>query len=348
MKQFFEIFRFDVKRNIKNFMGAYMIIVPVIILIILRSFLPAMENTERTIAVVSEGSNAVEAEMIEYIDETMDVKTYKSIEEMEQKLRGTGSAEGLYWDPVEKQYVSVLEMSKESNKVFSTSAKLIRQRYHRENYPNVPRITTFSSAVPSELSDRTKISPVATMGGSIFLIFMIIVMGFILGLGIVNDKEEGTDKAIRISPVTKVDYFMGKSLQPLLIMAAYTIIAMLVLGLLQVNILQVYVVILISYPVTLLFGLLLGALGKNETETIGLGKMLSMVVMLAILGGTLLPDNWHWVVWWAPFYWAYDIFEEIFTETAGWGGIAWKSAVMVGLTGLYFMLLRKKIIKGLS
>ena len=44
----------------------------------------------------------------------------------------------------------------------------------------------------------------------------------------------------------------------------------------------------------------------------------------------------------------YDILEEIFTETATWGSIAWESAVMVGLTMLYFMLLRKKIIKGLS
>ncbi len=348
MKQLFEVFLFDVKRNMKNFMGAYMLIVPVIILIVLRSFLPSVESSKRIVAVVSEGPNAVDAEMIQYFDELVDVKTYASIEDMEQKLRAIGTAEGLYWDPTEEQYVSVLEQSKESNTVFSVSARMIRQRYYQQNYPDAPRITTFVSAVPPELSDRTKISPVATMGGSIFLVFMIIIMGFIIGLGIVNDKEEGTDRAIRVSPTSKTDYFIGKSIQPLLIMAVYTIISLLMLGLLQVNIFQVYLVVLASFSVTLLFGLVLGALGKNETEAIGYGKGLSMIVMLAILGGTLLPDSWQWIVWWTPFYWVYDMLEEIFTETGSWGSIAWKSALMVGLAGLYFMLLRKKIVKGLS
>jgi len=95
-------------------------------------------------------------------------------------------------------------------------------------------------------------------------------------------------------------------------------------------------------------GLLIGALAGNENEAIGVGKMLAMVVMLSILGGTLLPGKWQWVVWWAPFYWVYDILESILTRTATWTGFAWKSAVMLGTTALYFFLLKKKIVKGLS
>lgn len=348
MKQLMHMFLFDVKTSMKSFMGGYIVIVPVIILIVLRTFLPSVESTSANIAVVADGPNAVEKEIIEALENFADVTTYDSIEDMERKLRGTGTAEGLYRDPVEKQYVSVLERTKESNTVFSTTARVVRQHYYRKDNPDAPYINRFTYGVPPELSDRTKTSPVATIGGSIFIIFMLIISGFLIGLNIVNDKEEGTIQAIRISPVNKADYFIGKSIYPFLVLVLYTIIALLVLKLIHVNILQTYVMAVGSFSVSLLFGLVLGALGKNENEAIGFGKLLSMVVMLSILGGTLLPDTWHWVVWWSPLYWIYDILEEVFTESATWGFLGWKSAVVVGLTGFYFLLLRKKIIKGLS
>ena len=228
-----------------------------------------------------------------------------------------------------------MERSLKGNTIFSVASRYIRQLYYQKNYPDASRITEFLHGVPAELSDRTKTPPVATMGGSIFIAFMIIITAFIIGLGVVMDKEYGTDKALRVSPLSKTDYFIGKSIFPLFVMALYTIIALLMLGLMHVNILQVYLVVLSSFTISLLFGLLIGALGKNEIEAIGIGKLLSMVLMLAILGGTLLPENLQWLVWWAPIYWIYDILEEIFTETATWGSITWKSAVMVGLTGLY-------------
>ena len=349
MKQLIEMFFFDVKMNFKSFMGAYMIIVPMVILIVIRTFLPSVQSATSTFAIVTKGPNAVvNQELIESLDDFADIETYDSIKDMEQKLRGTGTAEGLYWDPATQQYVSVMERSLKGDTIFSVASRYIRQLYYQKNYPDASRITEFLHGVPAELSDRTKTPPVATMGGSIFIVFMIIVTAFIIGLGVVMDKEYGTDKALQVSPLSKSDYFIGKSIFPLFVMALYTILALLMLGLMHINILQVYLVVLSSFTISLLFGLLIGALGKNENEAIGIGKLLSMVLMLAILGGTLLPENLQWLVWWAPIYWIYDILEEIFTETATWGSIAWKSAVMVGLTGLYFILLRKKIIKGLS
>jgi hypothetical protein len=177
---------------------------------------------------------------------------------------------------------------------------------------------------------------------------MVIISGFLIGLSVITDKEMGTIQAIRISPANKADYFIGKSIFPFLVLALYTIIALLLLKLIHVNILQTYVFIIVSYSVAVLFGLVMGAIGNNENEAIGYGKLLSMVVLLAILGATLLPDKWHWVVWWSPVYWVYDLLEEVFTESATWGILGWKSAVTVGVSGIYFVILRKKIAKGLS
>ena len=348
MRQLIQMFLCDVKLNTKSFMGAYIVIVPMIILIVLSRFLPTVADSTVTIAVVTEGPNAVKQEIISALDEFADIEKYDSIEDMKQKLRAIGIAEGLYWDPDKDQYVSVLERTPEKNKIFSFASKYIRQIYYKKNYPDAPRVTLFSYGVPKELGDRTKTSPVATMGGSIFLVFLVFIAGYIIGAGVVNDKEYGTNKALQVSPVSKADYFIGKSIYPLLVMLFYTIIAMLVLGLTHVNILQVYIVVLLSFTTTLLLGLFVGAIGKNEVESIGIVKLLGTVLMLVILGSTLLPENWRWVVWWAPFYWSHNIMEEIFTETITWGNLAWKSTVMVGLSVLYFFLLRKKIVKGLS
>ena len=347
MKQVYQMFLFDMKMSFKSFMGAYIIIVPLAALVILRLFLPSVESTTVTIAAVAEGPNAVDPEVLDLLD-FADVRPYPTIEAMELKLRGSGSAEGLYWDPAANQYVSVLERSTEGNTVFSYAARFIRQHYFRETYPDAPRVTVFTSGVPEELSDRTATSPVATMGGSIFIVFILIVTAFLIGLAVVEDKDNGTILALRVSPVSKTDYFVGRSIFPLLVTALYTFIAMLMLGLIHVGVLRVYVVVLVSYSVALLFGLFIGAMGNNEVEAIGYGKLLSMVLLLAILGATLLPDKWQWVVWWSPVYWVYDVLEEVFNETATWGSLMWKSAVTLGVTGAYFLLARKRIVRGLS
>ena len=279
MKQLIQMFLFDMRMSFKSFMGAYMIIVPVVILIILRLFLPTVESSTVTFAVVTEGPNKVDQEMIDKLDGFGEIKGYSSIENIEQKLRGIGTVEGLYWDPTEDQYVTVLERTGESNTIFSFAARYARQNYYHTNYADTVRITDFSYEVPPELADRTETSPVATIGGSIFIVFMIIVTAFLIGLAVVDDKDHGTILALRVSPLNKFDYFAGRSIFPFLITMIYTIVALLVLGLIHVNILQVYIVVTASFTVTLLFGLFIGAMGNNEVEAIGYGKILSIVLL---------------------------------------------------------------------
>ena len=349
MKQLLQMFKFDVKSNFSGFMGSYMIIVPMIMIIVLRFFLPSMESTSATLAVVNEGPNAVTQEVIDELEDFAKVKTYATIEDMEQKLRGTGTVEGLYWDPTEEKFISVMERNIEMNNKFSTGARVIRQHYLKENYPDRKvKANDFSYGVPEELSHRSKTSPVATMGGAMFILFMTFISAFIIGLGVVQDKELGTDKALRITPLTKSEYYIGKSLLPVLVTSFYTIISLLFLGLMHVNILQVYIVVISSFSITLVFGLLIGALAHNDNEAIGVGKLLGMLLMLSILGGTLLPSNWQWIVYWTPFYWVYDVLESVFTQTATWGDFAWKNALIIGICAVYFIVLKKKIVKGLS
>lgn len=348
MRQLVQIFLFDVRTSFKSFLGAYMIVAPLAILLVLRSFLPAVQDASATIAVVDEGRFAVEAPVIEELDRYYTVATYASIEEMEARLRGTGSVEGLYRDPEAGQYVSVLERNLEQNTVFSAGARVVRRHFLSRDYPDAPQVVSFTSTVPRAVEGRSANPPVATMGGAIFVAFVGVISAFLIGLGVVADKEYGTDRALQVSPASRLDYYVGKSIFPLLIMLVYPAVTVPILALDGVDLLQLYVPVALSFSITLLLGLIVGALGNNENEAMGIGKTVSMVVMLGILGGTLLPDAWQWAVYWVPVYWLFDLVEDVFTASATWTDVWWKSGVMVGTTALYFAILRRRIAAGLS
>ena len=348
MKQFVEMVIMDIKMTYKSFMSLFLLIIPLVILLVLKGFLPSVEDTTETIAVVTEGPLAVQEEMVKTLGRIADVKKYATLEEVKKKMNGYGSAEGLYWDPERDQYVSLVERTLKGNTSFSTASRIIRQALLKKEFPGEERATSFYSHVPEELKDRSEIPPVASMGGAVFIVYLLIIMGFVIGLSIVTDKEYGTNKAIRVSPVTKAEYFFGRVVHPVLIILVYTIICLLLLRLMEVNILQVYVIVIASLLTTLFFGLVLGGLAHNETEGIGYGKMLGMVSLLSLLGGILMPDNWKWVVYWVPLYWIFDNLQDVFTHVSTWASVFWKSGVIIGTTLVYFFLLRKKLLKGLS
>lgn len=348
MRQLLQVFWIDVRLSFRSSMGAFILVIPLVILLVLRFFLPTVENAGITFAVVTAGPHAVEASIAEELDRFGTVSEYETVDAMEQRLRGSGEAEGLYRDPDSGQYVSVLERTLESNTVFSAASRVIRQSYLDENYPSLEPVTRFRSYVPEELSDRTVNPPVATVGGAIYIVYLTIITAFMIGLGIVNDKEFGTDRAYRVSPASRADYFVGKSVFPFIILLVYSGVGLAVLGLTDTNIAQVYVTVILSFAVSLLVALFVGALTKNENEAIGVIKMLGMVMGLGVLGGTLLPDAWQWVAWWIPFYWLYTLLEGVFTLTETWGSVGWKAAVIAGITFVYFLLARRRIVEGLS
>ena len=51
MKQLFRMFMIDLKTSMKSFMSGYIVIVPMVILFVLRTFLPSVESTSANIAI---------------------------------------------------------------------------------------------------------------------------------------------------------------------------------------------------------------------------------------------------------------------------------------------------------
>lgn len=348
MRQLAQMVLIDVRMSLKSFVAAYMLVAPLLILVVFRLFIPSVQGTTATIAAVTTGPEAVAEDLLADLDRLFDLEHYETVERMEARLRGAGTVEGLYREAESGTYVSVVEEGSAANERFSVGAAAVRQYLLDRDYPDRRRVVRFQTSVPDALLDRTGNSPVATNGGAIFITLSIIITAFSVGLSVVNDKEYGTDRALKVTPLTRVEYYVAKAVLPVAIMLIYPAITVLVLGLEGVNLGMLYLSVILAVPTALVLGLFLGAMATNETEAMGVGKTLSTLVLLAILGGVLLPAAWQWTVYWVPVYWLFDMVEGIFSAGAVWTEVLWKSGVMVGTTAVYFLLARRRFAKGLS
>lgn len=348
MKQFFSVVSTSVAMTFRNFMGVYVILAPAMMLVVLRLFLPSVASTSATVAIVENGPMAVQQDVIVELERFAEVERYDSLEAVENRLRASGSAEGLYFDPDSNQYVSLMERNVQENELFSNGARAVRQAVAATLPGAGNDLIRFSASVPPELSDWSVNSPLATAGGAIFYSFFAMIAGFLIGMSIVQDKEQGTIDAIRVSPVTRSEYYLGKAVFPILTMFAYVPVGIAVLRLVGVSIAQTFALVAASVSLALLFGLVVGAIARNETEALGIVKGMGTLFMLALAGGLLLPDRWEWIVYWVPVYWIMDAAQGIFQLTATWTDVLWRSGVLIGICLLFFLGARPRLARGLA
>ena len=348
MKQFFSVVTTSISMTFRNFMGVYVILAPALILVILRLFLPSVESTSGTVAIVDSGPQAVEARVVVELERFAEVERFQTLAAVENRLRASGSAEGLYFDPNTNEYVSLMERNVGENTLFSVGARAVRQAVSGPEAGGESDVIAFSAYVPEELSDRSVNSPLATAGGAIFYSFFAMIAGFLIGISIVQDKEQGTIDAVRVSPVTRVEYYLGKSVFPVLTMFIYVPVGIAVLRLVGVSIAQTFTLVAASVALALLFGLIVGAIARNETEALGIVKGIGTLFMLALAGGLLLPESWQWVVYWVPIYWIMDAARGIFQLTASWTDVLWRSGVLVGICLMVFLGTRGRLARGLA
>lgn len=180
-----------------------------------------------------------------------------------------------------------------------------------------------------------------TMGDRITpFIFLAVIMVsgyFLTSLGIVEEREEGTVRALSVAPVSKTDFVSSKAILGYLMAIAATTLTFFLNGITSPG----YLVLLMPFLLlgggfAVFLGIIFGAFTDNSTELFGTAKGVNLLLFAPALV-ILFPSLPQWIAKFFPTYYIIYPILEISMMGAKWGDV-WQDfiilAVIVLVTGI--------------
>lgn len=332
IRKIFAITKRDIKSGIRDSMIFYIIIAPFILALVLKMMTTSVGATTINIAV----DNSVEGSVVEYLEDFGKVEILNNIETIKSRVNDTDDIFGLV---KEGEKFTIIQQGNE------TKGTVDLLDYIVNSYVN----QNLEAPVEVNVSDvGWKLSPIKQFGGSLLIIFVSVFGGMIILLNLVEEKQEKTLTAVNVSSITRTQYVIGKGLLGFIIpiIHAFGMLAILNYG--SINYFMVTVVILSIAMISVLIGFLIGVTNDNILGAIGSMKMLFIPILGSIFGAIYLNAKWHFLLYWSPFYWAFDSLNSIILKEATWSQVLINCSFTILITALIFALLSKRIKRGLN
>lgn len=322
----------DIKSGLRDYMILYIIFFPFILALILKMLTTSAGSTTINIAV----DNSIDNYTIEYLKDFGRVEVVKNIDEVNKRVKDSDDIFGLVKEG--KNY-NIINQGNEIEGTVEILSFIIDSYENKEiNIPAEVRI----SDVGWELS------PLKQYGGSLMIIFMSVLGGMLILINIVEEKQYNTLPAINVSPIKRLEYIIGKGLLGFIvpILHGFGIIAILDYG--DINYGMVALVIFSIALISIIIGFVIGVMNDNQLSAISSMKVLFIPVLGSIFGAIYLKQKWHFLLYWSPFYWAFDGMNSIILQEATWNQILINCSIIGLITAIVFALLSKRINRGLN
>ena len=191
------------------------------------------------------------------------------------------------------------------------------------------------------------LSPLARFGSSFLVVFMSVFGGIIVMLNLVEEKQYKTLAAVNVTAIHRWEYVVGKSLLGLVIPVIHAFTVLLILGFAQVNYLQVAAVTISIALISMIIGFVIGVYQSEPIGAVASMKIMFLPILGSIFGGIFLADKWQPFLYWSPFYWAFQSIDSIVLQQARWSQIWINNAIILAITLLLFLLMQKRIRRGM-
>lgn len=330
MKKILAIVKRDIKSGMRDWLIVYLSLAPFLIALILRTLVPSVGDT--TVNVVTLTDDPI----VSAIESFVNLETVNTLALLEARVKKMDDVFGI----VSKE--NGYELITQGNEREGSKEMLSRILY-RISYPDMDTgIDVFFSDVGWE------ISPLKLHGGNLLMIFTTVFGGMFIVLNLVDEKMYNTLKAINVAPISRTQLVVGKALLGFLLPIIGTIGAALILGFKDLH-LGMFITSIFSISlISVIIGFSIGVVNSEPIAAVASMKMIFVPVLASIFGAMFLSENWQWVLYWSPFYWAYDSTHAILLNEGTWAQILRNSIIILGLTGLTFYGLRKRIREGLN
>lgn len=332
IKKIFTITMRDIKSGLRDYMILYILIAPFLISLILKMLIPAAGTTTINVAV----DKSIDQSTVTYLGDFGRVEVLSNIGSVKKRVQDTDDIFGLVKS--ENGY-HIFQQGNEMNE----TVKILD--YIVNSYEN----QSFKIPIEVKISDiGWKLSPLKQYGASFIVIFMSVLGGMIILLNIVEEKQYNTLAAVNVSPIGRAEFVIGKGLLGFVIPIIHAFGILGILHFPDINYWMVAAVTISIALISVIVGFVIGVMNDNPISAISSMKMLFIPILASIFGGIYLSKKWLFVLYWSPFYWAYDAMNDILLQEATWNHVLANCGIIVIITGVVFILLSKRIQRGLN
>ena len=332
VRRIMNVFRRDLSNSLRDKMVFYILIAPILMAFVFRFFVPDVQTSTLKFAVLNNTNKAV-TEQLERYGKVFGFKDYDSLE---KRVKQYDDVIGVVVS--ETGYPEVVAQGNES-----AEAGRITQLILQERDSNIPGNLIFSE------SDIGSKLPPFTMFSFIFVIMTSFLMGGLaIGFNIIEEKESDTVKALGITPMTRGEFLVGKSVTGLVMPVIHAILGIWILGITNIDYGMLLVITISSSLIGIVMGFLIGVLSSNQMNGIANMKVTGLIRMRRMMLAFILPENRHIFLYWAPTYWTYAALRDLILQLQTWSKLLPQLAGILLTTLLLMFAVGKKVRSGLS
>ena len=331
MRRIVSIFQRDLYSSLRDNLFLYMLLMPLLLAIGLRFFLPSAQSASLQYAL----NKSIGKEVITEFEKYGRVEIYNTDEEIIRRVNQIGDIAGITQNEA-GEYQIILE-GNEGHDTESIPQKILR---------DITRENRF--IVDYQFTDLGTVRAPTAVYGTIFLVLTVILAGgMVIGFNIIEEKENRTLKALSVSPVTRWEYVLGRSLIGILLPVFQVYLILLILGIWDVNLWMVLLTTLVSTSMALLVGFFIGGVSTNQLGGIANLKAVFLLLVLPVVGALMLPEEKHIFLYWAPTYWTFTAFKGIILKTIDWIRLSIQIGGLLTTVTIGFLLLKERMRKSL-
>lgn len=330
MKRLLKIFERDLKNSIRDSMLLYIIIAPLLLALLLRVFIPSVKD----LSIEFGSAEPLNQELVETIEKFAPITFFKSTEKLMERIRGYDDFLGIR---MEKGKLILITEGNEPEEYLSLASEIL-------SYALEPIEKPFSFN-ESELG--RKLPPLSLYGFVIVIIGSFLFGGMIIGFNIIEEKEEETLKALRVTPMSTFEFIAGRSLIGFFAPIFHAFVVVWILGISGFNPLMLFVLTISGSVIGVVFGFWIGVISTNQMNGIANMKISFFMLVLPVFLAITLPEKSHFLLYWAPTYWTFVSVKKLLLEVQTWSEMLKDITFIIGTSMLFILATFRKIKSGL-
>lgn len=320
MKRAWNLVRKDMKTVVRDRLLVYALLFPLVGVLILRLLMPGWAASPMHMVVTADTPAVVVEELREYGR----VEVVADRERLERRVLAPDDAVGVLVND-RRGFTLVLEGNE-----------------HPETRELAPRVLERVAAGEKMAFQEVDLPggglPTLQILGAWVAMLTFSIGSMIMGMNIVEEKEEDTIAALAVTPLTTPEFLLARGAITYLLAVPLVFVSLWLLGVTAFNHAQLLVITLAGILVAVLLGFYIGAVSSNKLNSIGATKVIAMMLVLPPALALLLPQAWHAGLYWAPTYWSFVAVRDLLAAGLTWAETGRFTAAIVASTALLFAL----------